>query len=312
MKSTLIVATATAALPVRISLQTLCFFSALVSVSVHADIDIERGKDLYENHCLVCHSDAIHKRKHSKVKSRESLYGWIQAWSTHAGLNWSNQEVDDTAAIVFVFRAVPGPGAGMTWFEIDVLFFDQQFLAFLALLTSTLTMVGMFILRPMMAEKSIAWVIVVLSIAFGILTLPNIGLYYGIYQWTESWSNGMIDARAIAIMDTMLESPLGQIAMIPMLAWIARSAPPHLKATFFAVMASFTNLALSAASLGTRYLNEWKTVSREVRDPVTDYVSVASDYSNLGHLLIAVTVVGVVVPILTVGVIQASPWKTKS
>jgi hypothetical protein len=224
----------------------------------------------------------------------------------------ARRELIGTAAIVFVFRAVPGPGAGMTWFEIDVLFFDQQFLAFLALLTSTLTMVGMFILRPMMAEKSIAWVIVVLSIAFGILTLPNIGLYYGIYQWTESWSNGMIDARAIAIMDTMLESPLGQIAMIPMLAWIARSAPPHLKATFFAVMASFTNLALSAASLGTRYLNEWKTVSREVRDPVTDYVSVASDYSNLGHLLIAVTVVGVVVPILTVGVIQASPWKTKS
>ena len=77
-------------------------------------------------------------------------------------------------------------------------------------------------------------------------------------------------------------------------------------------MASFTNLALSAASLGTKYLNEWKTVSREVRDPVTDYVTVVADYSNLGFLLITVTAIGVVVPILTVGVIQAGPWKTKS
>ena len=40
------------------------------------------------------------------------------------------------------------------------------------------------------------------------------------------------------LIDTALESPLGQIAMIPMLAWIARSAPPNLKATYFAVMAS--------------------------------------------------------------------------
>lgn len=63
-----------------------------------------------------------------------------------------------------------------------------------------------------------------------------------------------MNARFIAVVDTVLESPLGQVAMIPMLAWIANSAPPHLKATFFAVMASFTNLALSVSNLGTKYL----------------------------------------------------------
>ena len=47
----------------------------------------------------------------------------------------------------------------------------------------------------------------------------------------------MVDARFIALVDTALESPLGQIAMIPMLAWIANSAPEKLKATYFAVMA---------------------------------------------------------------------------
>ena len=54
-----------------------------------------------------------------------------------------------------------------------------------------------------------------------------------------------------------------QIAMIPMLAWIANSAPANLKATFFAVMASFTNLALSLSQLGTKYLNEIYIVTRE-------------------------------------------------
>ena len=53
--------------------------------------------------------------------------------------------------------------------------------------------------------------------------------------------------------------------MIPLLAWIAKNAPAHLKATFFAVFASFTNLALSASALGTKYLNEIFTVTRKLR-----------------------------------------------
>ena len=40
-----------------------------------------------------------------------------------------------TALIIFVFRAVPLPGAGATWFLIDRLGFDQQFLSVLSLIT---------------------------------------------------------------------------------------------------------------------------------------------------------------------------------
>ena len=50
-----------------------------------------------------------------------------------------------------------------------------------------------------------------------------------------------------------------------MLAWIANSAPERLKATYFAVMASFTNLALSASQLLTKYLNQIYVVTREVQ-----------------------------------------------
>src|SRR5690606_22088262 len=107
--------------------------------------------------------------------------------------------------------------------------------------------------------------------------------------------NGVVDARFIAIVNTALESPLGQIAMIPMLAWIAHSAPDSLKATYFAVMASFTNLALSASQLGTKYLNGIFLVTREVRDK-TGAVAVPADYSELGLLLITVIAIGFAAP----------------
>ena len=57
------------------------------------------------------------------------------------------------------------------------------------------------------------------------LSLPIVGMYYGLHQWTAAHTGGVVDARFIALVDTALESPLGQIAMIPMLAWIANSAP---------------------------------------------------------------------------------------
>ena len=215
-----------------------------------------------------------------------------------------------TAIIIFVFRAVPLPGSGATWFQIDVLGFDQQFISLLTLITSVLTLAGLVVLRPLMARRSIAYIVVLLTIAAGVLSLPNIGLYYDLHHWTAAWTDGVVDARFIAIMDTALESPLGQVAMIPMLAWIARNAPENLKATFFAVMASFTNLALSASSLLTKYLNEVFTVTRAVRDPASGAIAVAADYSQLGWLLISVVVLGVAVPLAVIVMVQNSRLRT--
>jgi hypothetical protein len=217
-----------------------------------------------------------------------------------------------TALIIFAFRAVPLPGPGATWFEIDILEFDQQFLSVLSLVTSALALVGMVLLRPLMATKSIAYMIAILTIAAGILSLPNIGLYYGLHEWTGPRTGGIVDARFIAIMDTAIESPLAQIAMIPMLAWIAGNAPAHLKATFFAVVASFTNLALSASSLGTKYLNQIFTVTREVQEPDTGAVTISADYSELGGLLITAGVVTVVLPLVTIAIIQRSRLRSSA
>jgi len=205
-----------------------------------------------------------------------------------------------TAIIIFVYRAMPGPGAGSTWWMIDVLSFDQQFLAVLGLIGSGLALFGMFLLRRFMAEKSIAYVIAFLTVASTVLSLPTLGMYYGLHQWTAAHTGGIVDARFIALVDTALESPLGQVAMIPMLAWIANSAPANLKATFFAVMASFTNLALSLGQLGTKYVNQWFVVTRAVRDPATGVVTLAAGYGELGVLLLTVTAVGFTLPLLAI------------
>src|SRR5438445_6479413 len=144
-----------------------------------------------------------------------------------------------TAVVVFVFRALPGPGAGSTWWMIDHLGFDQQFLAELSLIGSVLTLAGLFVFRRFMAERSIAYIVGSLTIATTIIGAPVVGMFYGLHHWTAAHTGGIVDARMIVLIDTALESPLGQIAMVPMLAWIANSAPHRLRATLCGVLASF-------------------------------------------------------------------------
>ena len=202
-----------------------------------------------------------------------------------------------TAIVLFLFRAVPLVGDGATWWMIDVLKFDEGFQAQLALLTYVLTLVGMFALRGFMARNSISTIVVVLSVAAAVLSLPSIGMFYGLHEWTAAHTGGVVNARVIMMFNTALESPLGQIAMIPMLAWIANSAPAKLKATYFAVMASFSNLALAASQLGTVYLNRAFVIKR-------------GDYSELGELMITAAVLTLLLPLVAVAGVRLLKLRT--
>ncbi|WP_084191086.1 MFS transporter [Methylomarinum vadi] len=204
------------------------------------------------------------------------------------------------AFVIFAFRAAPTTGAGETWWMIDELGFDQQFISKLSLLTSTFTLLGMFLFRRFMAERPITYIIAALTVALTVLYLPNVGLYYGLHEWTAAHTGGVVDARFIALFDTALESPLGQVSMIPMLAWIANSAPEKLKATYFAVMAAFVNLALSLSQLITKGLNQVFLVAREVKDSATGAVQVPADYSELGSLLFCVMLISFAMPMLAI------------
>jgi len=222
----------------------------------------------------------------------------------------ARQTLVGTAVVIFLFRATPSAGPGVSWWMIDELKFDGQFFSVLSLIGSTLTLFGMFAFRRFMAERPITYVVGFLTLAGFVLSLPTLGMSMGVHHWTASVTGGVVDARFIALVDTALESPLGQIAMIPMLAWIANAAPSNLKATYFAVMASFTNLALSASQLGTKYVNQWFTITREIKDPATQVVQTAANYSDLTPLLTTVIVLGLLMPLSGLWLARRLGWQS--
>ena len=59
--------------------------------------EFSRGQALYENHCQACHTDWAHARSDRKATSMSDLRRSVAAWSTHAGLAWSDEDVDDVA-----------------------------------------------------------------------------------------------------------------------------------------------------------------------------------------------------------------------
>jgi hypothetical protein len=199
------------------------------------------------------------------------------------------REIIGIAVIIFVFRAMPGMGAGAGWWQMDVLGFDEAFFGTLRQVSAILAIAGMLALRGWMGRRPVPYLVVFLSLYGTVMMMPFLGMYHGLHEWTQTHLG--FGARTIALIDTMADSPLGQVAMIPMLAWIAKEAPANRKATYFAVMAAFTNLALSASQLGTKYLNKAFVIER-------------GQYNELGMLMITVALLGLVLPVITVFAFQ--------
>ena len=188
------------------------------------------------------------------------------------------------AIAIFVFRATPSVGQGYSYWAIDRLGFDERFLGLLGQISAVLSVVGLLLFRKPIATKPVSFTLFWVTVAGAVLYLPSIGLFYGVHEWLG------VSARTFAVIDTTISAPLAQLAMVPMLILIARSAQPGAEATTFAVMASLMNLALSASQLFTGYLNDAFAVSQ-------------TDYSNLGRLMIVVGFFGLV-PLLLLPVLR--------
>ncbi len=188
------------------------------------------------------------------------------------------------AFVIFLFRAAPGVGQGYSFWAIDRLGFDQQFLGILAQISSVLSLAGLLVFRKLIIERPVSFTLFWVVLAGSVLYLPSIGLFYGANEWLG------ISARTFALIDTTISAPLGQLTMVPMLVLIAKTAPPGAEATMFAIMASLMNLALSASELFTRYLN-------------TAYAVTQQDYSSLGWLMITVGAIGLL-PLLALPLLR--------
>jgi MFS family permease len=177
------------------------------------------------------------------------------------------------AMVIFLFRATPEVGQGYSYWAIDKLGFDQEFLGVLAQVSSILSLAGLLVFRKYIVEQPVSFTLFWVVVVGTILSLPNIGLFYGLHDWLG------VSARTLAFIDTTITAPLGQLTMVPMLILIARTAPAGAEATMFAIMASLMNLALSTGQLFTQYLNDFFQITQ-------------ADFSNLGMIMITVTAIG--------------------
>jgi BT1 family len=189
------------------------------------------------------------------------------------------------ALIIFAFRATPGVGEGYRWFTIDVLGFDEAFYGTLQQIGATIALVATWLLSDAITRKPVAFVLLWLTLLGGLLSVPNVLLVFRVDEYTEQAFG--IGARTIALVDTAAESPLAQLGMIPLLTLIAIYAPARHRATWFALMASFMNLALVAGQLMTRYLNELFVVDR-------------GQYAQLPSLVVTAVVLGLVIPLAAI------------
>ncbi|MEZ5818077.1 MAG: hypothetical protein R3D44_13430 [Hyphomicrobiaceae bacterium] len=189
------------------------------------------------------------------------------------------------ALLIFAFRSVPGVGAGYSWFTIDKLGFDEEFFGRLNEIGAFLGLAAAWLLSDAITRQPVARVLLWLTFAGLVLAIPNFMLVMGTYEWTERVFG--IGARGIALIDAAAQSPLVQVSMIPLLTLTAIYAPPAQRATWFALMASFMNLALVAGQLQTKYLNQIFQVNR-------------GQYDNLPELLAVVVAIGFIVPIAAI------------
>jgi BT1 family len=208
-------------------------------------------------------------------------------------LVWVTRELDSgsrrailfASIIIFAFRATPSVGDGYFWWTLDVLKFDEAFYGILRQTAALIAIAAMWMFSKQLTEYSVVAVLFWIAVAGTVLSLPNIGLYYGLADWTEA--NLGIGARTIALVDAATASPFGQLSMIPLLTLVAYYAPAGHRATWFALMASLMNMALVAGALQTKYLNQIFVVQR-------------GDYSELGLLLITATALGLILPLAAI------------
>jgi BT1 family len=210
---------------------------------------------------------------------------WMLRRVTHEIDRETQMRILFAAVIIFAFRATPTVGEGYRWFAIDVLGFDEAFYGTLQQVGAAISLVSVWLFSDFITRKSVSGVLLWITVLGTILSLPTLFLVFQLHAFTEQWFG--IGARSIALFDEVAVSPLAQLSMIPLLTLIAIYAPSGHRATWFALMASLMNLALTAGGLGTKYLNMIFVVGR-------------GDYAQLPALVIAWIVIGLAVPLAAI------------
>jgi mono/diheme cytochrome c family protein len=84
-----------------------------VQGQVLASTDVQRGRLLYETHCVACHTTQAHWRDKHIVMSWADLLYQVARMQKNAGQDWSSAEIGDVAAYLNEqFYKMPCPTQG--------------------------------------------------------------------------------------------------------------------------------------------------------------------------------------------------------
>ena len=166
------------------------------------------------------------------------------------------------AGFIFFFNFSPSFGPAFLYYQTDVLKFDQQFIGILGSLSAVGFMVGALIYAPLSRRISLKTIILW---AIGVTAVATFS--YLLYR----------DRTSAIVIDT----GFGVLAMLTQLAFLdlaAKACPPHVEATFFALLMSVFNLAVQlSTNVGARLYD---------RIGFTGLVFVSAAMTALAYLLV--------------------------
>ena len=81
-------------IPTRPASLVVAAFAAS-SLSVDAQETVQRGQELYATQCLSCHTERLHQREKSKIRTLADLRAEVTRWSRETKQRFSAEDIED-------------------------------------------------------------------------------------------------------------------------------------------------------------------------------------------------------------------------
>ena len=74
------------------------FFAVIAfAAALPAFADADRGQQLYETHCINCHTAGVHARDHRVANDFNGIRLWVSRWNENLALGWEDEDILEVA-----------------------------------------------------------------------------------------------------------------------------------------------------------------------------------------------------------------------
>lgn len=80
---------------VRVLVRGGVLLAAMALAAPVPGADSGRGRALYENHCIACHSSQVHRREPRLAADTAQLQAIVDRWQAEQNLRWSREDIQD-------------------------------------------------------------------------------------------------------------------------------------------------------------------------------------------------------------------------